>query len=127
MEWPGVVWSGLEHNSINPQIKAIEDCSNAFGLVRTFKIKCNRKECTKSSIEVTPKNECFYGINHVSVLACRLFGKAHAGGKKLLALLNLKKPISKKSMGKTHRLYSKFRRNTQEKSSVKRKNVLIYW
>ena len=76
---------------------------------------------------MTLKNECFYGINYVFVLACCMFGKAHAGGKKLIALLNFNKPISKKSMGKTHRLYSKFRRNTQEKSSFKRKNVLIYW
>ena len=35
------------------QINVIEDYSNSVGLARTFKIECNRKECTKNSIRMT--------------------------------------------------------------------------
>ena len=78
------------------QINVIEDCSNSVGLARTFKIECNHKECTKNAVRMTPKNGCFHEINHAFVLAFRLLGKGHAGGKNLTALLNLHKPISKK-------------------------------
>ena len=82
------------------QINIIEDYSNSIGLARTFKTECNCKECTKNSVRLTPKNGCFHEINCALVLACDLLGKYHAGGKKLAALLNLDKPISKKAWTK---------------------------
>ena len=73
---------------------------DSVGLARAFKIECNRKESTKNSVRKTPKNGRFHGINGAFVLACRLLGKGHAGGKKLKALPNLDKPISKKAWTK---------------------------
>ena len=49
---------------------------------------------------MTLKNGRFHGIIRAFVLACRLLGKDHAGGKKVTALLNLDKPISKKAWTK---------------------------
>ena len=49
---------------------------------------------------MTPKNGRFHEINRAFVLACRLLGKGHAGGKNLTALLNLDKPIRKKGWTK---------------------------
>ena len=77
--------------------KGIEDYSNSVGQARTFKIGCNRKE---NSLRMTPKNGRFHEINRAFVLACRLLGKGHAGGKKLKALPNLDKPVSKKAWTK---------------------------
>ena len=51
---------------------------------------------------MTTKNGRFYEINRAFVLASRLLGKGHAGSKKLKALLNLDKPISKKASTNTH-------------------------
>ena len=68
--------------------------------VQTFKTECNRKECTKNFVRMTPKNERFHEINLAFVLARRLLGKGHAGGKKLTAIRNLDKPISKKGWTK---------------------------
>ena len=66
-------------------------------------MECNHRECTKNSVRLTPKNGCFHEINCAFGLACRLFGKDHVGGKKLTALLNLDKLISKKAWTKhTH-------------------------
>ena len=46
------------------------------------------------------ENRRFQEISHAFVIACRLLGKGYAGGKKLTAVLNLKKPISKKAWTK---------------------------
>ena len=49
---------------------------------------------------MTLRNRLFYEINRAFVLACCLLQKGHAGGKKLTAVLNLDKPISKKAWAK---------------------------
>ena len=54
------------------QINVIEDCSHSVGLARTFKIECNRKECTENYVRMTPKYGRFHKINRAFVLACRL-------------------------------------------------------
>ena len=46
------------------------------------------------------ENRCFQEISRAFVIACCLFGKDHAGGKKITAVLNLNKPISKKAWTK---------------------------
>ena len=63
---------------------------------------------------MTPKNGPFHGINRAFVLACRLLRKGHAGGKKLTAVLNLDKPISKKASTKHTRCIAEYTKNLGE-------------
>ena len=63
---------------------------------------------------MTPKNGCFHEINGAFVLACRLLRKVHAGGKKLTALPNLDKPISKKAWTKQTRSIAENTKNLGE-------------
>ena len=74
-------------------MKVIEDYSNSVGLTRNFKIEYNRKECSKTSVRMTPRNGRFHEINRAFVLVCRLLAKGHADRKKLTAVPNLDKPI----------------------------------
>ena len=63
---------------------------------------------------MTTKNGRFYEINRAFVLASRLLGKGHAGSKKLKALLNLDKPISKKASTKHTRCIAEYTKNLGE-------------
>ena len=83
-------------------------------MARNFKIEFNRKECTKTSVRITSRNRRFHEINRVFVLACRLLKKGHAGGKKVTAVLNLDKPLSKKAWTKDTRSIAQNSKNLGE-------------
>ena len=83
-------------------------------MARNFKIECNRKECTKTSVRITLRNRRFHEINRAFVLACRLLEKGHAGGKKVTTVLNLDKPMSKKVWTKDTRSIAQNSKNLGE-------------
>ena len=71
------------------------DSSHGFGRMWKFECKTDSYEFNKFTYRpITPKRSHFFEINHGAVLAFRLIGKDHSGGKKVASILNIDKPIN---------------------------------
>ena len=84
----------------------IEDQQYSAGLARRFKIQCTSTNCQpknpKPFSDMTRKSGQFYEINRAFKLASRLIGRGYSAATKMTSVLNLERPVSKKSWKNIH-------------------------
>ena len=71
-----------------------------------FKIKCTstnfQLKNPKSFSEMMRKSSQFYKINRAFTSACRLIGRGYSAATKITSVLNLDRPVSKRSWKNIH-------------------------
>ena len=82
-------------------VRFVENRKNAVGLACLLKIESVNQKCkptdNNSTMPMMKKCRSFYEINRSFVLVCRLIGRGYNAALRLTSLLNLDKPVTKKS------------------------------
>ena len=96
-----LITSANRCNSCHEPVRLVEDRKNAVGLACLLKIECVNQKCKQTdnnpTMPMTKKSGSFYEINRSFVLACRLIGRGYSAASRLTSILNLDKPVTKKS------------------------------
>ena len=101
-----LICSSMVCKDCHESVSLIEDQQYSAGLARRFKIQCTSTNCQfknpKPFSDMTRKSGQFYEINRAFKLASRLIGRGYSAATKMTSVLNLERPVSKKSWKNIH-------------------------
>ena len=96
-----LITSATRCKACHEPVRLVEDRKKAVGLACLIKIECSNQKCKQTdnnpTMPMTKKSGSCYEINRSFVLACRLIGREYSAALRLTSILNLDKPVTKKS------------------------------